>query len=105
MKVDMKNYQGNYRKYYQKMTGHMIDKNVVVHHLNGNHYDCRIENLLAIDAFIHRNEHKNLIHIYNGTKPPYCEGEYLEWYNETKKEYDKAMKIKEEYLKIKEGSN
>lgn len=81
----------NYRKYYEYMTKEKITTNTVVHHLDGDRFNCEIENLIAISKITHYNEHKNLIHIYNGTLPHINTEFDLERYNTTKKEYEEAI--------------
>ena len=98
----MKPHYQNYRKYYEHITKSKIPKDCVVHHLDGDRWNCEFENLLAIDKFIHRNYHKALIAIHKGIKKEDMNFLYENEYEIAKKEYDKRMKLKE-VLQIEKG--
>lgn len=49
----------NFRKLYEETHHRKIKKNYVVHHLNHDHNDNRIENLIAIKKITHDEYHQN----------------------------------------------
>jgi hypothetical protein len=94
----MKSKHYNYRKYYEKQTNKKIKKDFVIHHLDGNRWDSNINNLVMIEAFIHRNYHKFLLHIYNNELPVYIGDHELKTYNEIKKTLNKAIKERDRLI-------
>ena len=54
-----------HRGLYVKKTGIQIEKGMCIHHLDGDHYNNVIENLICISRFDHCNYHKALLKAYN----------------------------------------
>lgn len=54
-----------HRGLFVKKTGVPLKKGMCIHHLDGDHYNNVIENLICISLFEHCNYHKALLKAYN----------------------------------------
>jgi transcriptional regulator with XRE-family HTH domain len=55
----------DYRAIYEGTTGLQIPENYVIHHLDGDHFNSEINNLICINGFVHSNYHKILRYMWD----------------------------------------
>ena len=82
----------NYRKFYQEQVGKEYDSSIFdIHHINGNHNDNRLVNMVALPRKLHRQ-----YHYYKGAKNEHY-GDFDEICDSFEVRYAKSFIEKEIY--------
>ena len=89
----------DYRKRYKEHYKIDFDSRFDIHHLDGNHYNNKIENLLLLPADLHKKYHYGLYDIGNIFKFSKITGDGLTY------QKDFIIKLKEFYETLKQCNN